>query len=139
MQDTLVDEGLRVVKESLNQQKDPVSGARNQDSSSYPRAPQQQAAQQDGLAANKHNSAPSGTVPPSTTAAQGRLVSPPTTYSEMFSYPENKVRKVMTVGSSLLLPSCLYFASLVVESRWWVGASPCPPTYRHYPGLLAFP
>lgn len=106
MQDTLVDEGLRVVKESLNQQKDPVvSGARNQDSSSYPRAPQQQqGAQQDGVAAGKHNSAPSGAiVPPSTTAAQGRLVSPPTTYSEMFSYPENKVRKVMTVGPSLLL------------------------------------
>lgn len=107
MQDTLVDEGLRVVKESLNQQKEPVSGVRNQDSSSYPRAPQQQGAQQDGVTANKHNSAPpTGTVPTSTSAAQGRLVSPPTTYSEMFSYPENKVRKVMTVCYSLLLLSC---------------------------------
>ncbi|XP_050731100.1 NGFI-A-binding protein homolog isoform X14 [Eriocheir sinensis] len=96
VQDTLVDEGLRVVKESLNQQKDPVSGVRNQDSSSYPRAPQPQGAQQDGVTANKHNSAPpTGTVPTST-AAQGRLVSPPTTYSEMFSYPENKVRKVLS-------------------------------------------
>ncbi|XP_045133660.1 NGFI-A-binding protein homolog isoform X6 [Portunus trituberculatus] len=95
VQDTLVDEGLRVVKESLNQQKDPVSGARNQDSSSYPRAPPQQGLQQDGVGA-KHNSTPSGTVPTSTSAAQGRLVSPPTTYSEMFSYPENKVRKVLS-------------------------------------------
>ncbi|XP_042234418.1 NGFI-A-binding protein homolog [Homarus americanus] len=93
VQDTLVDEGLRVVKESLNQQKDPVSGSRPQDSSTYPRAPQQaqqqqQQQQQDG-AAGKHNS----TVPVSTptSTASGRLVSPPTTYSEMFSYPENKV------------------------------------------------
>ncbi|XP_050731094.1 NGFI-A-binding protein homolog isoform X9 [Eriocheir sinensis] len=57
---------------------------------------QPQGAQQDGVTANKHNSAPpTGTVPTST-AAQGRLVSPPTTYSEMFSYPENKVRKVLS-------------------------------------------
>ena len=85
----------RVVKESLNQQKDPVTGARNQDSSSYPRALPQPGLQQDGVGA-KHNSTPSGPVPVSTSAVQGRLVSPPTTYSEMFSYPENKVRKVMS-------------------------------------------
>ncbi|XP_071522242.1 uncharacterized protein nab isoform X3 [Panulirus ornatus] len=100
VQDTLVDEGLRVVKESLNQQKDPVSGSRPQDSASaYPRGgPQQQQQQQDGPA-GKHNSAGGATsvsasAPGST--APGRLVSPPTTYSEMFSYPENKVRKVLS-------------------------------------------
>ncbi|XP_069961062.1 NGFI-A-binding protein homolog isoform X5 [Cherax quadricarinatus] len=96
VQDTLVDEGLRVVKESLNQQKDSVPGARPQDS--YARA------QQEGPTA-KHNSTGGGptAVPPvsstpttTTTVASGRLVSPPTTYSEMFSYPENKVRKVLS-------------------------------------------
>nr|XP_027226914.1 uncharacterized protein LOC113818905 [Penaeus vannamei] len=49
VQDTLVDEGLRVVKESLNQQKDAVSAvvSRAQDGS-YPRPPQQQQGQQAG-------------------------------------------------------------------------------------------
>nr|XP_045623064.1 NGFI-A-binding protein homolog [Procambarus clarkii] len=92
VQDTLVDEGLRVVKESLNQQKDQVS--RPQDSSSYQRNSQQQQQQQDGPA-GKHNSAGGAPTVPVSAApsanAPGRLVSPPTTYSEMFSYPENKV------------------------------------------------
>lgn len=106
-----MDEGLRVVKESLNQQKDRTQDTTN----SYPRPQtqqqqqqqqsQQQAAQQDGTTApgggggvggggGKHNS--NSTVPPVSTPASsvapGRLVSPPTTYGEMFNYSESKVR-----------------------------------------------
>ncbi|XP_069174133.1 NGFI-A-binding protein homolog [Procambarus clarkii] len=97
VQDTLVDEGLRVVKESLNQQKDQVS--RPQDSSSYQRNSQQQQQQQDGPAGKHNSTGGAPTVPVSAAPsanAPGRLVSPPTTYSEMFSYPENKVRKVLS-------------------------------------------
>lgn len=119
VQDTLVDEGLRVVKESLNQQKDAVSAvvSRAQDGS-YPRPPQQQQQQQQGQqqgqqqtpqqqnqqsgpqtennavgGAKQHNStggAQNATVS-SANATPGRLVSPPTTYADMFSYPESKV------------------------------------------------
>ncbi|XP_047472810.1 NGFI-A-binding protein homolog isoform X4 [Penaeus chinensis] len=118
VQDTLVDEGLRVVKESLNQQKDAVSAvvSRAQDGS-YPRPPQQQQQQQGQQqgqqqtpqqqnqqsgpqtennavgGAKQHNStggAQNATVS-SANATPGRLVSPPTTYADMFSYPESKV------------------------------------------------
>lgn len=114
-----MDEGLRVVKESLNQQKDAVSAvvSRAQDGS-YPRPPQQQQQQQQGQqqgqqqtpqqqnqqsgpqtennavgGAKQHNStggAQNATVS-SANATPGRLVSPPTTYADMFSYPESKV------------------------------------------------
>ncbi|XP_042860543.1 uncharacterized protein LOC122246206 isoform X3 [Penaeus japonicus] len=123
VQDTLVDEGLRVVKESLNQQKDAVSAvvSRAQDGS-YPRPPQQQQNQQQnqqgqqqqtpqqqqqnqqgglqtennavGGGAKQHNStggAQNATVSSASAATPGRLVSPPTTYADMFSYPESKV------------------------------------------------
>ncbi|XP_064102321.1 NGFI-A-binding protein homolog isoform X12 [Macrobrachium nipponense] len=103
VQDTLVDEGLRVVKESLNQQKDAVTGSsRPQDTPTYPPRPQQDGTGKQnstGGAAGVPNttsaSAPTST-PTTTAAAAGRLVSPPTTYSDIFSYPENKVRKVLS-------------------------------------------
>ncbi|XP_066949781.1 NGFI-A-binding protein homolog isoform X11 [Macrobrachium rosenbergii] len=98
VQDTLVDEGLRVVKESLNQQKDAVTGSsRPQDTPTYPPRPQQDGTGKQnstggaaGVPVTTSASTPTST-PTTTAAAAGRLVSPPTTYSDIFSYPENKV------------------------------------------------
>ncbi|XP_066949778.1 NGFI-A-binding protein homolog isoform X8 [Macrobrachium rosenbergii] len=103
VQDTLVDEGLRVVKESLNQQKDAVTGSsRPQDTPTYPPRPQQDGTGKQnstggaaGVPVTTSASTPTST-PTTTAAAAGRLVSPPTTYSDIFSYPENKVRKVLS-------------------------------------------
>ena len=90
VQDTLVDEGLRVVKESLSQQqqiKDNVMGVHQPPTTRPPPT-------HDGIIPPRHMPHDNGikhqgSTPPNTTG--GRIVSPTTTYGDIFPFAENKV------------------------------------------------